>query len=155
MPDLETFQRDFKAAQNRLRPLGRRGWEARRSELLRDLAKLENYPRLSKAQEQELEDLTLENQAAEALITEDDLANERQREAIRSGFKAGTLATEGGAIGVPDSPGRARLLDDEGALWIRQSDGPKATVSRSQSFTEHPVVDDYQRALEDLEALGQ
>jgi hypothetical protein len=47
LPNLETFQRDFKAAQNRLRPLGRRGWEARRSELLRDLAKLENYPRLS------------------------------------------------------------------------------------------------------------
>ena len=52
MADFEHFQERLKAAQDRLRPLGRRGWEARRDEINRSIAQLENYPRRSKAQEQ-------------------------------------------------------------------------------------------------------
>lgn len=144
--DFETFRRDMAAGRKQFEPLGRRGWEAKRAEVIREVAQLENYPRRSKAQEEQLEGLSMHQQVLESLITEDDIAQERQRDAIRTGLKAGTVGIEGGAMGMEDLPaGRRSKVEEQEPTWIRQSDGRKANLSRGQKFADHQVVEDYSR----------
>jgi hypothetical protein len=98
--EVEATRAKLKLIEDDLRSLGRRGWEARRREVLTEAAQLDAYPRLSNAQAQRAEDLATEQVVLDGLIGQDDLARE-------SSFRRSSVPVRQGRR-MPPRPGRSR-----------------------------------------------